>query len=118
MSMPFVHGVLLRRMKLFAILIPTLLCAQPYTLGPDSQRRADVRQGKVTKYTWAVSRIFPGTTRDYWVYVPAQYDAAKPACVTIFQDGAGFISDTDAWRAPIVFDNLIAQRAMPVTIGI
>ena len=105
-------------MKLLAVLIPAFLCAQPYVLGPDSQRRADVPQGKVAKYTWAASRIFPGTTRDYWVYVPAQYDAAKPACVMIFQDGGGFISDTGAWRAPIVFDNLIAQHAMPVTIGI
>ena len=105
-------------MKLLAILIPAFLCAQTYTLGPDSQRRPDVPEGKVTKYTWATSKIFPGTTRDYWVYVPAQYDAAKPACVMVFQDGGGFISDTGAWRAPIVFDNLIAQRAMPVTIGI
>ena len=116
--MPFVHGVPLRRMKVLAILIPAVLGAQPYTLGPDSQRRADVPKGKVTRYTWAASKVFPGTTRDYWVYVPTQYEAAKPACVTIFQDGGGFISDTGAWRAPIVFDNLIAQRAMPVTIGI
>ena len=116
--MPMVFGVLLLGMKLLAFLIPAVLCAQPYTLGPDSQRRPDVPQAKVTKYTWATSKIFPGATRDYWVYVPAQYDAAKPAGVTIFQDGGGFISDTGAWRAPIVFDNLIAQRAMPVTIGI
>jgi hypothetical protein len=44
--------------------------------------------------------------------VPAQYDAAKPACVTIFQAGGGFISDTGAWRAPIVFDNLIYKRVL------
>jgi hypothetical protein len=82
-----VFGVQLLGMKLLAILIPAVLCAQPYTLGPDSQRRPDVPQAKVTKYTWATSKIFPGATRDYWVYVPAQYDAAKPAGVTIFQDG-------------------------------
>src|SRR5450759_1608747 len=99
-------------MKLLGILIPPVTCAQTYTLGPDSQRLPDVPQGKVTKYTWATSKIYPGTTRDYWVYVPAQYDAAKPACVTIFQDGGGFISDTGAWRAPIVFDNLIYKRVL------
>src|ERR1035438_6961298 len=60
---PFAHAVRLRRMKLLAILIPTLLCAQPYSLGPDSQRRPDVPRGKVTQHTWADSKIFPGTTR-------------------------------------------------------
>ena len=75
-------------------------------------------KGTVTKYTWNQSRIFPGTTRDYWVYVPAQYDSARAACVMIFQDGGGFISETGAWRAPVVMDNLIAEKAMPVTIGI
>jgi sugar lactone lactonase YvrE/enterochelin esterase-like enzyme len=36
----------------------------------------------------------------------------------VFQDGGGFASETGAWRAPVVFDNLIQQGAMPVTIGI
>src|SRR6266852_7702060 len=93
------------------------LAAQDYTPGPDSRRQPGVPQGKVTKHTWT-SKIFPGTTRDYWIYVPAQYDASKPACVMIFQDGAGFANETGAWRVPIVFDNLIQQGAMPVTIGI
>src|SRR5262245_57075821 len=86
-----------------------------YTLGTDSQAQPNVPHGKVTKYTWATSKIYPGTTRDYWVYVPAQYDAAKPACVMIFSDGGGFATETGAWRAPVVFDNLIAQKAIPVT---
>ncbi len=87
-------------------------------MGPDSQPQAGVPKGTVTKHTWTTSRIFPGTTRDYWVYVPAQYDGAKPACVMVFQDGAGFVNETGAWRVPVVFDNLIQQKAMPVTIGI
>jgi sugar lactone lactonase YvrE/enterochelin esterase-like enzyme len=98
----------------------TLLAAadSDYTLGPDSQRHPGVPEGKVTKLTWAASRVFPGTTRDYWVYVPAQYDAAKPACLMVFQDGASFVSETGNWRVPIVFDNLIQQGAMPVTIAV
>lgn len=92
--------------------------ADDYTLGPDSQRHPGVPQGKVTRFTFAASKIFPGTTRDYWVYVPAQYDGSKPACVMVFQDGGGFASDTGAWRAPVVFDNLIQQGAMPVTIAV
>ncbi|HEY1336626.1 MAG TPA: SMP-30/gluconolactonase/LRE family protein [Bryobacteraceae bacterium] len=92
--------------------------AQEYTLGPDSQPQAGVPKGKVTKYEWNRSKVYPGTTRSYWVYVPAQYDAAKPACVMVFQDGAGFASETGAWRTPVVFDNLIHQGVMPVTIGV
>ena len=92
--------------------------AEDYSLGPDSQRHPGVPQGKVSKFTFASSKVFPGTTREYWVYVPAQYDGSKPACVMIFQDGAGFASETGAWRVPVVFDNLIQQGAMPVTIAI
>ena len=63
------------------------------------------------KYSFDHSRIFPGTVRDYWVYVPKQYDPAKPACVYVGQDGVGF-------GAPAVFDELIEWKAMPVTIGV
>jgi gluconolactonase len=89
-----------------------------YVLGPDSQRQVGVPAGKVTKYTWSDSKIYPGTTRDYWVYVPVEYQASKPACLMVFQDGGGFVRDTGDWRVPIVFDNLIHQGAMPVTIAV
>lgn len=98
------------------LLAPFLLFSQ-YSLGADSQRQAGVPQGKVTQYAWT-SNIFPGTTRDYWIYVPAQYDRGKPACIMVFQDGKGFVNEAGAWRVPVVFDNLIARNEMPVTIGI
>ena len=101
----------------FALAMGATLLAQEYSLGPDSQRQKDVPQGKVTKHTWT-SKIFPGTVRDYWVYVPAQYQAEKPACVMVFQDGGGFVSEEGAWRAPAVLDNLIHKKDMPVTVGI
>ena len=94
------------------------LAADDYVLGPDSQRQPGVPQGKVTKYTFTGSKIYPGSRHDYWVYVPAQYDGQWPACAMVFQDGGGMVSETGAWRVPIVFDNLIQQKAMPVTIGI
>ena len=91
--------------------------AEDYPLGPDSERQAGVPQGTVTHYTWT-SKIFLGTVRDYWVYVPAQYTADKPACVMVFQDGKMFIAEDGRARIPIVFDNLIARHDMPVTIAI
>src|SRR4051794_39000302 len=104
----------------FALLLvaAAAACSQEYNLGPDSQRRAGVPQGKISKFTWANSKIYPGTTRNYWVYVPAQYDGSKPACLMIFQDGHAFVNPKGDYRIPFVFDNLINRREMPVTIGV
>lgn len=95
-----------------------LLSAEEYTYGPDSSRQPNVPAGKVTRHAWTTSTVYPGTTHDYWIYVPAQYDAAKPAAVMIFQDGNSFVNEKGSFRVPIVFDNLIHKREMPVTIGI
>jgi enterochelin esterase-like enzyme len=95
----------------------SLRAADDYKLGPDSEEKADVPKGTVTKSTWK-SEIFPGTVRDYWVYVPAQYDEKKPAAVMVFQDGIWYQDQKGQFRVPIVFDNLIHKKEMPVTIGI
>src|SRR5713101_5163349 len=111
----------MRKILLLVFLIvisAVLLCAEEYTLGPDSQRQPSVPEGTVTKYSWTASKIYPGTTRDYWIYVPAQYKAEKPACVMIFQDGKGMVDEAGNFRVPIVFDNLIQKGDMPVTIGV
>jgi gluconolactonase len=90
--------------------------ADDYKPTADSLPRPGVPQGTVTKHSFT-STIFPGTVRDYWVYVPAQYDG-NPACVMVVQDGAGMVKPDDGWRVPTVFDNLIAAGQMPVTIGV
>jgi sugar lactone lactonase YvrE/enterochelin esterase-like enzyme len=92
--------------------------AQEQPFGPDSQRQAGVPEGKVTQHRWTTSKVYPGTERDYWVYVPAQYDGSAPACVMVFQDGGGFQDANGAYRAGVVMDNLIHKKEMPVTIGI
>jgi enterochelin esterase-like enzyme len=84
----------------------------------DREVQAGVPQGKVTPGVFSESRIFPGTRRDYSVYVPAQYTADKAACLMVFMDGAGYAKVDGAFRVPVVFDNLIHHRAMPVTIGV
>ncbi len=75
-------------------------------------------QGKVTSGVFAESKIFPGTRRDYSVYVPAQYSADKPAKLMVFMDGNGYSKKDGAFRIPVVFDNLIHQKTMPVTIAV
>lgn len=91
-----------------------------YKLGPDSQFNPAVPHGKVTKHTHLAdtNSVFPGTARDYWVYVPAQYDGNRPAALMVFQDGGGYVGTNGGWRVPLVFDNLIAKGEMPVTIGV
>ncbi len=116
------------RVALFALALTTGLlagfclaaaarAADDYQLGPDSQRQSGVPEGTVTEAHWT-SKIFPGTERDYFVYVPQQYDGSQPACVMVFQDGRNYVDTKKDFRVPIVFDNLIAKGEMPVTIGI
>ena len=107
----------MRRFAILLLLLCAVLAAEEYKLGPDSQRQPGVPKGKVEQRTWT-SKIFPGTARDWWIYVPAQYTPEKPAAVMIFQDGGGFVKEDGATRIPVVFDNLIARGDIPVTIGI
>ncbi len=111
---------MLRRCFLCTLLLATTsasFAADDYKLGPDSERQPNVPQGKLTQHKWT-SKIFEGTERDYWIYVPAQYDGSKAAAVMVFQDGGSYQNDKGQFRAPIVFDNLIHRGDMPVTIGI
>lgn len=77
-----------------------------------------VPQGKITSGVFQESQLFPGTRRDYSVYVPAQYQADQPAALMVFMDGASYANADGPFRVPIVFDNLIHQKVMPVTIGV
>jgi len=108
---------------LFALFSVTRAIAAPtddaYRLGPDSLPQEGVPKGKVVgPLTLASTSVYPNTTRNYWVYVPAQYDGKKPACLRIFQDGHAFVNPEGDYRIPNVFDNLIYRREMPVTIGV
>jgi enterochelin esterase family protein len=93
--------------------ITTFASLEVYTDHPDSLERSDVPKGKLLPQEKFTSKIFDGTTREWWVYIPAQYSADKPAAVMVFQDGAGYKD-----FVPTVFDNLIARKDMPVTVGV
>ena len=93
------------------------MAATTYPHGPDSQRQAGIPRGEISHFEH-VSTIFPETRRDYWVYVPAQYDPATPAAVMVFQDGHRYLAEDGFFRATIIFDNLIHAGEMPVTVGI
>jgi gluconolactonase len=95
-----------------------LVAQEEYKQGPDSFRQPGVPKGTITAHKWT-SRIFPGTEREYWVYVPAQYKATAAAPVMIFQDGSGMVREDGAgFKVPVVFDNLIHKGDIPPLIGI
>jgi len=102
--------------------VATSLVAGPlddvYRLGPDSLPQEGVPKGRVVGPLTLPSQVFTNTTRHYWVYVPAQYDASKAAALMVFQDGHAFVSTNGEYRVPNVFDNLIHRREMPVTLGV
>jgi enterochelin esterase-like enzyme len=111
-----------RWVGLFALLLSAAAFGAPtddvYRLGPDSEAHAGVPQGKITDWAKLPSEAYPGTLHDYCVYVPAQYDPAKPAALLILQDGQAWLRLTGDYRTPYVLDNLIYRREIPVTIAV
>ena len=103
---------------LLALVLRPAAAADDYTYGPDSVRHEGVPKGTVTKFKWDTSKVFEGTSRDCWLYVPAQYDGKTPACVMVFQDGGTYVNEKGQFRVPVVFDNLIHKGEMPVTVGV
>jgi enterochelin esterase family protein len=90
-----------------------------YEYGPDSKRKEDVPRGKVEEFVFKDSKIFAGTIRRCGVYVPAQYKPGERAALMVFQDGVrNYMPEDREYRVPIVFDNLIHAKEMPVTIGV
>ena len=99
----------------FLLLMGAVVSAQEesYPVHPDTEKRDGVPAGEIRRGIFKDSAIFPGTTRDYAVYVPAQYDGKKPAALMVFQDGISYLK-----IVPIAFDNLIHAGDMPITIGL
>jgi enterochelin esterase-like enzyme len=89
-----------------------------YRLGPDSMQHEGVPHGEVKGPFELPSEAYPGTLHDYWVYVPAQYDKDKPACLMVFQDGHAFLDPEGQARATNVIDNLVHRREIPVMIAV
>ncbi len=89
---------------------------EPYRPGPAAQPQAGAPEGRLRAQRHVGRHVYPGVERNVQVYVPAQYDAAQPACLIVFQDGSGYLGAET--NARVVLDNLIDARAMPVTIAV
>ncbi len=103
-----------------ALLMPGAAVAaeEAYPHGPDSREQPGVPKGEVEKFAWKASKIYPGTERDYWIYLPPGFDVAKEYPLMIFQDGGGAVNPKGDLRAPTVLDNLIHQQAIPPLVAL
>lgn len=90
---------------------------ESYSWQPDSLEQPGVPKGKLIEMGTHVStKYFPGAEREWWIYVPSQYDKSQPAKLIVFNDGGGFIKGDG--NACTVLDNLIHQGKIPVTIAV
>lgn len=94
----------------------TAAAAEPeFPLTADSKPQPGVAKGTLIKdrYVAGQDSVFPGTERDYQIYLPAGFakDGTQPAPFMVFQDGV-------LYQAPVVFDNLIAKKDIPPLVGI
>lgn len=107
----------MKHLPLVLALCSALKAETAYPVHSDSQVKPGVPQGKVTRHELK-SDIYPGTLRQWYLYVPAQYDGSKEAAVMVFQDGHAYVGPQGSFKANIVMDNLIASGEMPVAVGI
>ena len=75
-------------------------------------------KGNVTKYAYKSTKNFPGSTYDYWVYVPGHPAPPTGYALMVLFDGGGFVNETGRFKAAEVFDKLIAAGEMPPSVGL
>jgi len=104
----------MRSLFLILLLILNSPAAEPeFPPTADSQPQPNVPKGTMLKdsHTAKDGSVFPGTQRDYQIYLPAGFDKTQPTAFMVFQDGV-------IYQAPVVFDNLIAKKDIPPLVGI
>lgn len=89
-----------------------------YAYGPDSFVQEGVPAGQTVEFVLDGSTVYPGTTRKFWVHLPAGYDPAVPAPLMIFNDGWWYLDPEGDVRGGIVLDNLIHSGDIPAVIGL
>ena len=111
-SIPQMRRILFSAPLLFLAAV-SVVRSEPWQMHPDAVEQSSVPHGKVYKMEPWQSKIYSGTVRDWSVYIPAQLQTGQEAAVMVFQDGHDYLKPTGHWRAPVVFDNLIARGDMP-----
>ncbi|MFM7058157.1 MAG: alpha/beta hydrolase, partial [Planctomycetota bacterium] len=110
------HACCLAAALLFPLFTPFAGAQEEsWPVPPEAVEQPGVPKGRVEGPFELKSSLYPGTVRQYWVYVPAAYAPAKPPCLMIVQDGLGM---ANGWKLPTVLDNLIHAGRIPVQLGV
>ena len=89
-----------------------------YQMPPEWTTSPDAPTGKIERFEFSESKIFPNTARQVSVYVPAQYKSGTKPALFVWQDGTRHCDPNGQMRATIVMDHLIARKQMPSVIGV
>jgi enterochelin esterase-like enzyme len=87
---------------------------------PDSYPEAGVPRGTLSTRKTLVSKVYPGMSSNYWVYVNAGADLSQGAPLMVWQDGETIVGNQDLMRLrlQIVSDNLVAKKLIPPMVHV
>ncbi len=86
---------------------------------PEAHPGPDVPRGAVREFLrWDGTRIYEGTVRDVWIYVPEQLEAPTAPSLMVFQDGDLYLDPNGPVRATAVLDSLIHAGELPPTVAV
>ena len=87
---------------------------------PDSYPLAGAARGTLSERKTLTSRIYPGMTANYWIYVNAGADTTRGAPLMIWQDGETIVGNNDLLRLrlQIVSDNLVHKKLIPPMVHV
>jgi enterochelin esterase family protein len=87
---------------------------------PDSYPLPGVAHGKLSERKTLTSKIYPGMSANYWVYVNAGADLTRGAPLMVWQDGEQIVGNFDPLRLrlQIVSDNLVHKKLIPPMVHV
>ena len=86
---------------------------------PEAHPGPDVPRGTVREFLhWDRTRIYEGTVRDVWVYVPEQLEYTTAPSLMVFLDGDLYLDPNGPVRTTAVLDSLIHAGELPPTVAV
>jgi enterochelin esterase family protein len=87
---------------------------------PDSYPQPGVAPGSLAVMKTMTSKIYPGVSYTYWVYVNAGADLQNGAPLMVWQDGETIVGNMDLLRLrlQIVSDNLVHKKLIPPMVHV
>lgn len=87
---------------------------------PDAYPLPGVARGTLSEMRTLVSKIYPGMSANYWVYVNAGADLQRGAPLMVWQDGETIVGNADLLRLrlQIVSDNLVHKKVIPPMVHV